>query len=147
MKSMLFEFLAASILAISGAQTNINQILLEQGFLEARYWSDTKISYVGQIKQGSRNYAIYLYNGTNPESLHGINRLIVILNDDIYLGSYESLSAHDCIIQRQTVLCKADYPGYRIRFTKNGPPRQIWLDGSITEMSFAPRFRKRAGQE
>ncbi len=138
---MALAFLFALAMIETGQpKADIRNLLQVQDFewpLSKRY---SEIRYVGDIKQHRNTYSLYLYNGTNPVSLHGINWLIVIRDHTHYLGVYHSGSASDCAVKGQAVECKADYPGRRIRFTKNGPPQKIWFDGEIAEFWLSQRF-------
>lgn len=125
-----FQWLLAAVLAQSGPIADIRPLLSAQGFQWTLVKQDSEIEYIGDISQGTRIYSVYLYNAVNRTNLHGINFFVVILNRTKYLGVYDSLSAHDCHIEEQTVACKTDYPGNRFEFTKQGPPQEIWIDGA-----------------
>lgn len=127
--------------APDGANADIRPLLRSQGFEWTLEKADSRIEYVGDIGQGRRTYNIYLYNGVNRENSHGINFLVVILNRTTYLGVYDSLSAQDCRVERQMVVCKTEFPGRKIRFTKNGPPFKAWIDGAVVPFELAPKFR------
>ena len=129
-------------LALSSVERDIRPLLHSQGFEWTLEKADAEIEYIGDIQQGRRTYRIYLYNAVNRESLHGINRFIIFLNKTIYLGVYDSGSAHDCRVEKQAVVCEVDYPGRRIQFTRNGPPLRLWLDGDIMTFWLAPRFKR-----
>lgn len=133
----------AAALALAFTSNDIRPLLREQCFEWTLARSESDIEYVGDIKTGGRTYSFYLYNGVNPENRHGINRFIIVLGQSVYLGTYEAGSAHDCRINKQTVVCKADFPGRRIQFTKNGPPREIWFDGEINNFWPAPSVKRK----
>ena len=135
--------LSASIaLALSGAEHDIRPLLRSQGFEWTLEKADTNIDCIGDIRKARQIYSIYLYNGINRKSGHGLNFFVFIMNRTTFLGVHEAGSAHDCQIAKDAIVCKADYPGRRIQFTSNGPPLMLWFDGYYEPMNFAPRFRR-----
>lgn len=98
--------------------------------------------HIGEIKQISGTYSIYLYNAVNRDSRHGLNFFIFVINKNTFLGVHEAGSAHHCRVGKDAVVCEADYPGRRIQFTKNGPPLMLWFDGYYERFWFAPKLRR-----
>jgi hypothetical protein len=138
----MIMLLVSIALALSGVERDIRPLLHAQGFEWTLAKADTDIDYIGDIRKGRQTYSIYLYNGVNRESGHGLNFFVFIMNRTAFLGVHEAGSAHDCQIDSDALVCKADYPGRRIQFTKNGPPLMLWFDGYYQSMYFAPKFRR-----
>ena len=128
--------------AASHPPADIRPILRTQGFPAPLDREHSTINLIGNIKQGSRIYSVYFYEGWFGQAHRGINRILVILDRRTFLGDYATTAARDCRIHGQAVVCKTDYPGNRIQFTKNGPPREIWLDGEILTFTTAEWLRR-----
>jgi hypothetical protein len=140
---MMIQSLLAA-LALTGAAQDIRPLLRAQHFYWTLKRADTEIKYVGDIKQRRLTYSIYLYSGINRESLHGINRLIVISNHSTYLGTYDSSLTYRCKTKGQSIICDND-SGYGriVKFTKSGPPLLTNIDGALVTFDFAPRVQRR----
>lgn len=121
---------------------DIRPILRSQGFYAPINGEET-IKYVGHIAQGRKDYEIYLYNGAfrAADVEHGVNRLIVLLNGSILVGTYDSSSASRCKVRGRKVICVTDYPPSEIEFTKRGPPYEIVFDGEIDAMTFGNKLK------
>lgn len=136
---MWTSLIVALSLVTAGRARDIRSLLEAQGFEWTLRKADAKIEHVGDIREGHETYSIYLYNGINRADGHGINLFVVLSSKAKYLGVYDSLSAHDCRVRSNTVACKTDYPGSLIKFTKDGPPSEIWIDGANNRFSPAGR--------
>lgn len=141
---MFWQFLSIAAFVSTSHGQDIRFLLQSQDFKPPLDLEHSEISYVGDITQREHRYSIYLYYGTNPESLHGINRLIVILNGKTYLGDYDSSLTDRCWIKGQSIVCDNE-SGYGrvVSFTKNGPPLHTNIDGMFVDFEFGPRLKKR----
>jgi hypothetical protein len=101
------------------------------------------VQYVGMIKERDAKYKIYYYRYVFPENKRGIGRLIVIMNGEIYIGSYDVTTTNSCRTAERTVVCET-WSGYdkKIHFTKRGPPRLIHLDGRLVEFDYGTFAKK-----
>ena len=123
---------------------DIRPILRSQGFYAPINGEET-IKYVGHVSQGRKDYEIYLYNGAfrAADVEHGVNRLIVIMDRSILVGSYDSSSARQCKVRAHKVICVTDDPKYSsvIEFTKRGPPYEVVFDGEVEGITFGNRLK------
>jgi len=134
--------LLAMVVAASAAHADIRPVLRQQGFGHPLNRPET-ITYAGHVRQGKSDYQIYSYHGVfrAANTDHGFNALIVILNGSTFLGEYDIDDPETCHARGQEIVCKADYPGRVIRFTKHGPPYEIWIDGDVDQMTFGNRVK------
>lgn len=121
----------------SAATADIRPLLREQGFYNPLNGRE-EITYVGHIRQGRNDYQVYVYKGVFRAAVvdHGVNRIIVILNGSVYLGSYPIPMPTECELSGQRVICDTESPGRIIRFTERGPPYEIWFDGEVVHFDF-----------
>jgi hypothetical protein len=124
--------LLALLAAGSVANADVRPLLREQGFDGPLNGRET-IAYVGHVAQGRNDYQIYVYRGVfrAADVDHGVNRLIVILDDSIFEGQYAIPMPADCTVRGQRVICDTESPGV-IAFTRRGPPRETWFDGRLS---------------
>ncbi|MEO5708041.1 MAG: hypothetical protein ABIT10_05000 [Alteraurantiacibacter sp.] len=136
--------------AANAAPADIRPLLRDQGFpgpLNGR----ELITFVGTVHQGVKDYQVYTFEGVHRAAVvdHGVGGIIVILNGSTYLGQYRMSSPTGCNIRGQRVVCQTSSPGSVIQFTRQGPPRQTWLDGEVLQFEFGnwinrARRRRRA---
>jgi hypothetical protein len=134
--------LVTMIASASASTADIRPLLREQGFIRPINGRET-IKYAGHIKQGGHDYQIYVYRGLFRAAVvdHGSNDIIVIRDGSTYLGEYHVAMPTRCKVRGRKVVCDAHSPGRVIKFTRQGPPRQIWFDGAVDEMEFGNRLK------
>jgi hypothetical protein len=125
------------VLAASASHADIRPLLREQGFNGPLNGRET-ISYAGQVRQGANAYRIYTYHGVFRAAVvdHGVNRIIVILNNSIFLGEYPIPLPTRCKVRGQKLVCNAGF----IDFTKRGPPSDILFDGEPTQFQLGEKI-------
>ena len=127
--------LLVSPLAARPPSTELRILLSKQGF-HAPLNKNSDVKYVGEIVQGIRRYQIYYYRYVIPENKRGVGRLIILINNKIYLGSYDVTTTDSCHTKGKSVFCDT-WSGYdkEIRFTKHGPPAVTYIDGRIAQIT------------
>jgi hypothetical protein len=131
------------LIAASTANVDIRPLLVDEGF-EAPINGREQIKYAGHIRQGRNDYRIYVYRGVHRAAVvdHGVNRIIVIRNGVTFLGEYFITMPTQCVVRRQTVFCGTEngYPNM-IRFTKNGPPAEVWFGGEVVRFALGNKVK------
>jgi hypothetical protein len=135
--------LAAMPIASSATNADIRPMLREQGFYGPLNGRE-QIKYVGHITQDSNDYQIYAYHGVFRAAVvdHGVNDLLVIMNESTLLGWYHTSLSTDCKIRGQKVICETEDPNYPgvVVFTKRGPPYEIWFDGDVLSFEYGNKL-------
>ncbi len=97
----------------------------------------SEVSNVGEIRSGSRSFAIYELWFVNPQNLHGMRRLAVTENGR-FLGSYVISSSASPILEGDRVrfICEngrwCDGDDFAIEGDRI--PARLWVDGEISQL-------------
>ena len=90
-----------------------------------------ELRFVGTIREGNSRYQIYYYNHINihPAGIaHGIQKLIIIKDQKVYVGSYLIDDAPIGVSNADVLFLDG-----RVHFDLQGPPSNAVADG--TELS------------
>ena len=141
---MVFAFVLAATLANGHLQENqIRSLLKSQGFIAPLEGSEIK--YAGSVRQGKGHYDVYYYRYIFPQNQRGIGRLIITLNENIFVGSYPVDTTYNCGVERRAIVCDTWLgPGWgtHIEFTDDGPPQDGHIDGMPITIDYGTRMRR-----
>jgi hypothetical protein len=103
----------------------------------------TNIFKIGNIRFGNTYYNIYYYDhlriSRNPIASRGTQRIIILRNNRIFVGSYDASEVTRCRVNGTRVICDVSKNAKgEIPFSKNGPPKEVFFGGS-----FSPLERRR----
>ncbi len=99
-----------------------------------------QLRYVGKVRSGERAYRIYFDAGSNPQTLHGHQDVIVVTSSGKYVGFYEvnDTDLEPLLTKGADIYFEPpeDDPhnrdGARIHFGPGGPPRSVNINGHET---------------
>ncbi len=121
-----------------------------------RHPTGNQLRYVGKVRASKRAYRIYFDQGSDPQTQHGHQDVIVLTSGGKFLGFYEvnDTQLEPLRTKGADILFEPfeDDPnnrdGARIHFGTNGPPQKIVLNGH--DLSFAtpadfPKYFRNVG--
>ena len=131
---------AAATAAETQCMNGLKPALVAGGFTGSVDCRNDQLSirYVGEVRSFGRTFKIYAnryaLKPPCPEcAIHGGQR-IIFMEHDRYVGQYKSDFVHVTMRRGNLVLVppKSDSePPVTVRFTQDGPPKLLWVDGEI----------------
>ncbi len=89
---------------------------------------------IGAIESGVTKFRLFAYEYINPQSGHANRRVMVFSPDCRYSGSYLVDEAPLRIEGNSLKFRDTGIPGSQVGFTGANPPREIWIDGSLSSL-------------
>jgi hypothetical protein len=99
----------------------------------------TVIRRIGELRTHRTRYVLYYYVHDTPTagSCHGIDAIVVLRDDRLYVGSYHGIGPSTCRIGGDTLFCRDAYFGrdFPVRFVGGKPPRNTVIGGDDVELA------------
>ena len=138
-KIICLFILVFSMPIISGScPETICRILRNRGYGEY-IQPVTNIRKIGNIKFGDIYYNVYYYDhlrvARDPVASRGTQRILILKNNKIYVGSYDASEVTGCHIKGARVICDiSENERGEIQFSRNGPPKEVFFGGSFSPL-------------
>jgi len=121
----------------SGSKT-IKSALANQGF-SGVLTGKIEINELGVIAIGNTQYHIFYYSSEGSkhpgEAIHASYRIILMTGNNMYLGSYIVEDQPTRLTHNSILFGYTEDLGNTIDFDKNGPPKQVLLDGYLLDLA------------
>lgn len=115
-----------------GASSCPARILEDQGLLVD---DETTISFLGTISAGHREYWIYLHDHVYRRNYRETRHLIIMERGCAYLGAYFVPAKPIGIRGGAALFDVPEKVGNVIRFSDQGPPPTIWIEGEVFRLA------------